>query len=187
MKIVHFRDLSNNNLNGSIPDMNLSDNITTIDLSRNQLTGTIPPNFSGLPNLQRLSLFNNSLNGTVPSGIWQNRTLNATDQLILYVLEVKIYPLLSLILSLSLYIYIHTYVRVHQFLCTPTYTYMCPPCLCMCVSWAANEPNEHEQDLVCVRLLRNICVHELFMNTYRTRFYVRIVCVKEMNVFVFVC
>ncbi|KAL9994804.1 putative protein kinase RLK-Pelle-LRR-VIII-1 family [Helianthus debilis subsp. tardiflorus] len=78
-----YIDLSNNNLNGSIPDMNLSDDITTIDLSSNQLTGTIPPSFSGLPNLQRLSLFNNSLNGTVPSGIWQNRTLNATDQLIL--------------------------------------------------------------------------------------------------------
>ncbi|KAI7738473.1 hypothetical protein M8C21_031602, partial [Ambrosia artemisiifolia] len=78
-----YIDLSNNNLNGSIPDMNLSDDITTIDLSRNQLTGNIPSSFSGLPNLQRLSLFNNSLNGSVPSNIWQNRTFNSTQQLIL--------------------------------------------------------------------------------------------------------
>ncbi|KAJ0792353.1 putative oligonucleotidase [Helianthus annuus] len=34
------------------------------------------------------------------------------------------------------------------------------------------ELNKHEHELVRVRLLRNICVHELFMNTYRTRFYV---------------
>ncbi|MFS7941959.1 hypothetical protein Hanom_Chr06g00482451 [Helianthus anomalus] len=39
---------------------------------------------------------------------------------------------------------------------------------------AVNEPNEHEQDLVRVRLLRNICVREPFTNTYRTRFYVRV-------------
>ncbi|KAJ0775811.1 putative protein S-acyltransferase [Helianthus annuus] len=39
---------------------------------------------------------------------------------------------------------------------------------------AANEPNEHEQDLVRVRLLRNICVREPFTNTYRMRFYVRV-------------
>ncbi|KAI3678598.1 hypothetical protein L6452_37897 [Arctium lappa] len=78
-----YIDLSNNNLNGSIPAMNLSNNITTIDLSRNRLTGTIPPSFSGLPNLQRLSLFNNSLSGTVSSNIWENRTFNSTEELTL--------------------------------------------------------------------------------------------------------
>ncbi|KAJ0770040.1 putative non-specific serine/threonine protein kinase [Helianthus annuus] len=55
---------------------------------------------------------------------------------------------------------------------------------------AANEPNEHEQDLVRVRLLRNICVREPFTNTYRTRFYVR-VCLLRKGIcscsFVFVC
>ncbi|KAJ0466245.1 putative transcription factor MYB-HB-like family [Helianthus annuus] len=39
---------------------------------------------------------------------------------------------------------------------------------------SANEPNKHEQDLVRVRLLRNIRVREPFTNTYRTRFYVRV-------------
>lgn len=78
-----YIDLSNNNLNGSIPAMNLSDDITTIDLSRNRLTETIPPSFSGLPNLQRLSLFNNSLSGNVSSNIWENRTFNSTEELTL--------------------------------------------------------------------------------------------------------
>lgn len=78
-----YIDLSNNQLNGSLPNRNFSDDITTIDLSNNRLTGNIPPSFSGLPKLQRLALFNNSLNGSVPSTIWQNRTLNSTEQLIL--------------------------------------------------------------------------------------------------------
>lgn len=78
-----YIDLSNNNLNGSIPAMNLSNDITTIDLSRNRLTETIPPSFSGLPNLQRLSLFNNSLSGNVSSNIWENRTFNSTEELTL--------------------------------------------------------------------------------------------------------
>ncbi|KAJ0639429.1 putative major facilitator, sugar transporter, major facilitator superfamily [Helianthus annuus] len=46
--------------------------------------------------------------------------------------------------------------------------------ICFALGRAANEPNEHEQDLVRVRLLRNICVREPFTNTYRTRFYVRV-------------
>uniref|UniRef100_A0A251RQQ0 Uncharacterized protein n=1 Tax=Helianthus annuus TaxID=4232 RepID=A0A251RQQ0_HELAN len=37
-----------------------------------------------------------------------------------------------------------------------------------------NESNEHEQGLVRVRSLRILCVHERFMNTYRTRFFVRV-------------
>ena len=38
----------------------------------------------------------------------------------------------------------------------------------------ANEPNEHEQGLVRVRLLRKFRVHEQFMNAYRTKLYVRV-------------
>ncbi|MFS7933675.1 hypothetical protein Hanom_Chr04g00382621 [Helianthus anomalus] len=44
---------------------------------------------------------------------------------------------------------------------------------------AANEPNEHEQDIVCVRLLENICIREPFTNTYRTRFYVRVCLLRK--------
>ncbi|XP_030524316.1 probable LRR receptor-like serine/threonine-protein kinase At1g06840 [Rhodamnia argentea] len=76
-----YLDLSSNKLNGSIPTNKLSENITTIDLSNNNLSGTIPANFSGLVNLQRLSLANNSMVGSVSSDIWQNRTVKATERL----------------------------------------------------------------------------------------------------------
>ncbi|GMP48846.1 hypothetical protein CsSME_00016057 [Camellia sinensis var. sinensis] len=69
-------DLSSNQLSGSIPQVKLSENITTIDLSNNNLNGTFPGIFSGLPQLQRLALANNSLSGSVPSNIWENRTSN---------------------------------------------------------------------------------------------------------------
>ncbi|XWS71957.1 hypothetical protein CRYUN_Cryun03dG0183200 [Craigia yunnanensis] len=78
-----YLDLSSNQLNGTIPTYQLSQDMTTIDLSNNNLTGSIPANFSGLPNLQELSLANNSLNGSVSSSLWQNKTLNATESLIL--------------------------------------------------------------------------------------------------------
>ncbi|CAK9134869.1 unnamed protein product [Ilex paraguariensis] len=77
-----YIDLSGNQLNGSIPSYQFSANVTFIDLSNNSLTGTISTNFSGLPKLQRLLLANNILNGSVPSIIWQNRTFNATETLI---------------------------------------------------------------------------------------------------------
>ncbi|XVF05868.1 hypothetical protein REPUB_Repub05bG0210300 [Reevesia pubescens] len=80
---LSYLDLSSNLLNGTIPTNQLSQNITTIYLSNNELTGSIPANFSGLPNLQELSLANNSLNGSVSSSLWQNSTSNARESLIL--------------------------------------------------------------------------------------------------------
>lgn len=44
---------------------------------------------------------------------------------------------------------------------------------------AANELNEHEQGLVRVSLLEKLNVHEQFMNTYQTRFYVRVCLLKK--------
>ncbi|GMP48856.1 hypothetical protein CsSME_00016059 [Camellia sinensis var. sinensis] len=75
-------DLSSNQLSGSIPQVKLSESITTIDLSNNNLNGTFPGIFSGLPQLQRLALANNSLSGSIPSNIWENRTSNGTKRLI---------------------------------------------------------------------------------------------------------
>ncbi|KAL0389153.1 UNVERIFIED_CONTAM: putative LRR receptor-like serine/threonine-protein kinase [Sesamum calycinum] len=83
MSNIAYIDLSLNQLSGSIPTGALSENITTIDLSYNNLNGTIPATFSKLPRLQKLSLANNLLVGPVPSIIWQNRTLNASERLIL--------------------------------------------------------------------------------------------------------
>ncbi|KAK2644654.1 hypothetical protein Ddye_019849 [Dipteronia dyeriana] len=83
MPELGYLDLSSNRLNGSIPQGELSSNITTINLSNNNLTGTIPATFTSLPNLQRLLIANNSLDGSVPSTLWQNKTLNANETLVL--------------------------------------------------------------------------------------------------------
>ncbi|KAM3333338.1 hypothetical protein ACQJBY_028432 [Aegilops geniculata] len=61
-----YLDLSWNQLRGSIAVDRLASNITTIILSHNFLNGTIPANFSGLPNLQLLNFESNSLD-TIPA------------------------------------------------------------------------------------------------------------------------
>ncbi|KAG4966480.1 hypothetical protein JHK84_041062 [Glycine max] len=75
--------LRNCNLQGPIPDFSRIPHLAYLDLSNNKLTGTIPSSFSGLPRLQKLSFANNSLSGYVPSTIWQDRSLNGTERLIL--------------------------------------------------------------------------------------------------------
>ncbi|CAL4973427.1 unnamed protein product [Urochloa decumbens] len=78
-----YLDLSWNQLNGSIPTNRLASDITTIDLSHNFLNGNIPSNFSGLPNLQFLSVNGNLLDGEIPSTIWSNITFTGNRTLIL--------------------------------------------------------------------------------------------------------
>ncbi|GLT74350.1 hypothetical protein SLA2020_461540, partial [Shorea laevis] len=85
--ICKFMDLSSNQLNGSIPTNKLSENITTINLSNNNLTGSILANFSGLPLLQKLLLANNSLNGSISSSLWQNKAPNAIESTLTLDLE----------------------------------------------------------------------------------------------------
>jgi len=57
--------LSNNNLVGTLPNLNLP-YLQDLSLGSNQLSGTIP-NFSNLPNLQWLYLRSNQLSGTIPN------------------------------------------------------------------------------------------------------------------------
>ncbi|XP_066312788.1 probable LRR receptor-like serine/threonine-protein kinase At1g06840 isoform X1 [Miscanthus floridulus] len=78
-----YLDLSWNQLNGSIPTNRLASNITTIDLSHNFLQGTIPSTFSGLPDLQFLSVNGNLINGSVPPTIWSNITFTGNRTLVL--------------------------------------------------------------------------------------------------------
>ncbi|KAK8619331.1 hypothetical protein V6N13_133293 [Hibiscus sabdariffa] len=83
--ITSFRylDLSHNRFTGEIPTNKLSNNVTAIVLSYNSLNGSIPSNFSGLPNLQRLSLEGNFLSGGVPSDFWQNENFTANATLLI--------------------------------------------------------------------------------------------------------
>ncbi len=59
--------ISRQNVSGSIPPSigNLK-NLQVIDLSENKLTGTIPPEIARLPNLRLLNLSHNQLEGEIP-------------------------------------------------------------------------------------------------------------------------
>ncbi len=61
-------DLSENELNGTIPsELGNFTYIEELNLSQNQLRGTIPPELGDLSSLEVLSLFENRLSGTIPS------------------------------------------------------------------------------------------------------------------------
>lgn len=61
--------LSKFNLSGSLPDFSSMDALETIDLSNNNLDGPIPDFFGTLPNLKELNLANNKFSGPVPASL----------------------------------------------------------------------------------------------------------------------
>lgn len=64
---VKSLDLSYNNLSGSIPvDLLSKPQLETVDLSQNKLVGPIPGDLSSSSNLVRLRLGSNMLDGTIP-------------------------------------------------------------------------------------------------------------------------
>jgi len=63
-------DLTSNQLNGSIPpDLQNLPNLVYLYLRSNQLSGTIPPELGNLPNLLDLWLAANQLDGTIPQSL----------------------------------------------------------------------------------------------------------------------
>ena len=65
-------DLSENNLHGVIPpDIGQLDHLTRLDLDRNQLAGPIPPEIGKLKNLTYLHLGSTGVTGGIPSEIGQ--------------------------------------------------------------------------------------------------------------------
>ncbi|KOM28051.1 hypothetical protein LR48_Vigan492s001500 [Vigna angularis] len=57
--------LGQNKVNGTLPDFSIFAKLETLDLSINQISGTLPNTLKLLPSLKRLYLDNNKLNGTI--------------------------------------------------------------------------------------------------------------------------
>ncbi|DBA71446.1 TPA: hypothetical protein ACH3X2_011244 [Trebouxia sp. C0005] len=73
--------LGNQGITGTLPRvLGLLSNLTTLDLSSNQMTGFLPTTWGLLSNLTTLTLFNNSLEGSVPSSWTGLTSLNALCQ-----------------------------------------------------------------------------------------------------------
>ncbi|KAM4111272.1 hypothetical protein ACJW30_05G055100 [Castanea mollissima] len=70
-------DLSNNQINGSLPHQLVFPNVTKLFLQSNLFSGPIPPNISDLmPSLQYLDLSENHLYGKIPLSISKIKQLN---------------------------------------------------------------------------------------------------------------
>ncbi|XP_009787248.1 uncharacterized protein At1g24485-like [Nicotiana tabacum] len=68
--------LSGFNLSGSLPDLSSMDALHTIDLSDNNLDGPIPDFLGTLPNLKELNLSNNQFSGSIPASLSNKNGLN---------------------------------------------------------------------------------------------------------------
>mmetsp|Transcript_32150 Transcript_32150/g.42854 ORF Transcript_32150/g.42854 Transcript_32150/m.42854 type:complete len:368 (+) Transcript_32150:153-1256(+) len=67
VKVVTSLDLSLNNLEGTMPsEINLLTHLSILNLSNNALEGRIPVDLSGLGLLETLNLEGNNLNGSIP-------------------------------------------------------------------------------------------------------------------------
>jgi Leucine-rich repeat (LRR) protein len=64
-------DLSFNNVGGTIPDLSNLTDLSSIDLSGNQIGGTISPFFANLSSLEQLHFYGNSFEGTLPVELLQ--------------------------------------------------------------------------------------------------------------------
>jgi hypothetical protein len=73
-------DLSNNQLTGSIPpEIGNLTNLTQLYLYNNQLTGSIPPEIGDMTNLTYSGFYNNQLTGSIPSEIGNLTNLTYLD------------------------------------------------------------------------------------------------------------
>ncbi|KAF6168715.1 hypothetical protein GIB67_026601 [Kingdonia uniflora] len=74
--------LRNCSLQGAIPDFSRITTLHYLDLSLNQLTGIIPPNKLS-DNVTTMSLENNLLSGSISSSIWREKIFNVDEMLTL--------------------------------------------------------------------------------------------------------
>lgn len=66
MSNLTFIDMSYNNLRGSLPT-NISSQMITLGFSNNRLNGIIPPEYAALDYIQNLDVSNNNLEGSIPA------------------------------------------------------------------------------------------------------------------------
>lgn len=67
--LLQYLDLSENSFNSTLLDFTLLSNLpslTTLQLFRNRISGSIPPSIARLSNLVTLNLYSNSLSGEIP-------------------------------------------------------------------------------------------------------------------------
>ncbi|XP_047314865.1 probable LRR receptor-like serine/threonine-protein kinase At4g36180 [Impatiens glandulifera] len=79
--VLQVLDLQQNQIHGAFPDwlfINVS-TLTSLDLSGNNLPGSIPGGIGNLLKLQELKMANNLLNGIIPVEITQCRSLHVLD------------------------------------------------------------------------------------------------------------
>ncbi|KAI8852592.1 hypothetical protein BC829DRAFT_384722 [Chytridium lagenaria] len=72
-------DISDNKLNGGIPEFMDMMSLETLNLARNNLTGFIPHHLQNLTSLIDFYLARNNLNGTLPGSLARSRSLNIID------------------------------------------------------------------------------------------------------------
>ncbi|RWR97624.1 MDIS1-interacting receptor like kinase 2-like protein [Cinnamomum micranthum f. kanehirae] len=74
---LEFIDLSDNRSYGELfsPNWGESRNLTRMRMSRNAITGSIPPGFAQLTELAVLSLSSNNLTGEIPKEFWKQASL----------------------------------------------------------------------------------------------------------------
>ncbi len=72
-------DLSNNELNGALPNLDLMDSLKSINLSNNSFYSTLPISWTEKPKLEFIDLHNNILTGAIPHEYGSIATLKHID------------------------------------------------------------------------------------------------------------
>lgn len=84
---LSYLDLSHNQLTGSLTSGNVSKNLTYMDVSFNQLSGGLPSDYLEAPNLEFLIVRNNSLNGTVEANVISGQQFTSSDSVLVLDLQ----------------------------------------------------------------------------------------------------
>ncbi|MED6199132.1 hypothetical protein PIB30_073091 [Stylosanthes scabra] len=72
-------DLSDNQITGSLPDLSIFPSLKQLDLSQNRLSGKIPEDVTLPPQLESFSTSGNSLEGAIPNSFGSICTLRSLD------------------------------------------------------------------------------------------------------------